>query len=822
MRKNHFQRNQSVHVAVKSRVPATKPLLLSVLMIAAFPAVGQSAGTDGAEGRVQTIEVTARRVTERIIDVPLSITALSAKDLNERGITSIDQLAEFTPGLSYSPDYGRTAERPVIRGISALRPEAPQPVSIFVDGLFLRDGALAMVLDDAQRVEVIKGPQSALYGRSTYAGAINYVTVKPGNQLKGTVSVTAGEAGEASVFGAVTVPINDMFSLRVKGRHKDYDGQYTNTKTGNKIGGEKTDAYGVVLSFKPSDRFDATLSLDQSKVRDGYFNATVRTIPTQAGGVVTSQNGSTNVANGGACNGHTINIVGNNAVTGLPDASVKATASTLLNGWTCGPATFSGTSVTRNETDMANYTDPATGINYGNIAGLDREMTRTGLTMNYSLADGYTLTSQTGLTRQQTNLGADQSYNGVQFSVFGTPWLTYDRDHLDYVSQEFRVSSPEDRPLTWLAGMFYYDEQGDGITSGVIKKSGTAVVVDALLPKAGSAVRNVAPFGRVQYEYSKQLRVSMEGRYNRETIEVVGTPQGIAKVTAGTCVSGQQCIVQGNKTFTDFSPRLTVDYKLQKNTMIYGQLATGSKSGGFNTAAGTPVSAFSYDGEKVKSAEFGIKTLLADGLVALNAALFRNNIDGLQLSNLAAVTNPMSGLVTNTTIVNNVGSARTQGLELDTSVRASQWLTLSANYAYTDAKALKGTEVTSGTVFGGDMSVAGFTLPRSPKHSAAASAAVDVPLASGLYATGRIDVMYQSRRYAEIQNLVWADPYTHVNLSAGVRGKNWRATLWVKNATNDDTSLNGFRYVDPATFRRSAVDFLPRLRQVGVTASYDF
>ena len=88
--------------------------------------------------------------------------------------------------------------------------------------------------------------------------------------------------------------------------------------------------------------------------------------------------------------------------------------------------------------------------------------------------------------------------------------------------------------------------------------------------------------------------------------------------------------------------------------------------------------------------------------------------------------------------------------------------------------------------------------------------------------TARADVIYQSRRYAEIQNMIWAEPYTRVNLATGVRGKDWRVSLWVKNATDDDTSLNGFRYLDPVTFRRSAVDFLPRLRQVGLTGSIDF
>ena len=119
--------------------------------------------------------------------------------------------------------------------------------------------------------------------------------------------------------------------------------------------------------------------------------------------------------------------------------------------------------------------------------------------------------------------------------------------------------------------------------------------------------------------------------------------------------------------------------------------------------------------------------------------------------------------------------------------------------------------------------MAGFTLPRSPKHSIAASAAVELPVGGdGLRMQGRLDVVHQSRRYAEIQNMIWADPFTRVNASAVLRGKQWRATLFVRNADNDNTSLNGFRYADPSTFRRTAVDFLPKLRQYGVTVAYDF
>ncbi len=808
--------------------PKVKPLLLSALALAACQVCAQTApaapAAAAASGGAQEVVVTARRVEERIIDVPLSIRALSGKDLSDRAITSLSDLAQFTPGLSYSPDLGRVSERPVIRGISALRPEAPQPVSVFVDGIYVRDGALGLVLDDAQRVEVIKGPQSALYGRSTYAGAINYITVKPGNAFKGTVSATVATLDEAVQFGAVTVPLmKDVLSMRVKARHYEYGGIYTNALSGSKIGDESTRSSGLLLSFTPTPAFDALFSLDHSADRDGLFAATVRTIPTQVNGVVTSQNGSSNLANGSSCNGRTINIVGNNASTGLPDASVPAAVTTRLNGWPCGAATFTGTEVRRNQADLASYIDPATGINYGNIGGLDRKINRAGLTMNYEFSGGLTLTSQTGVTRQKSNIAADQSYNGTRFAITGASWLSYDRDELNYVSQEFRLTSAQNQPLTWLLGAFYYDEENKGLTTGVITRNAQGVVAnEALRNKSGLNVSNLAPFGRLQYEISKALRVSAEGRYNQEKVEVVGTPLGTASTTVGTCVAGQVCVVKGDKTFKDFSPRITVDYKPAPDMLVYGQVATGSKSGGFNTTPGLPAANFAYDGEKVKSAELGLKTVMAGGTVSFNTAIFRNDIDGLQLSNISTVVSPFTGAASTTTIVNNVGKARTQGLEFDLSLRATPWLTLNANYAFTDAKARKGSEITNGTVYGGNTSVEGFELPRSPKHSAAGSVAVDVPVDGGYRLFGRADLLYQSRRYAEIQNTIWADPYTRVNLAAGVRTTTWKLSAWIKNATNDDTSLNGFRYLDPVTFRRSAVDFLPRLRQIGVTGSLDF
>lgn len=824
---------------------SARPLLLTTAVLLSLPAYSTvyaqtapatpaAAKTDKTQSaddvqKIREVIVTARRVGERIQDVPLSIVALTGQDLQERSITNLTELSTFTPGLSYSPDFGRSAERPVIRGISALRTEAPQPVSVFFNGVFVRDGALSLGIDDAQRIEVVKGPQSALYGRSTYAGAINYITVKPGNELEGRLSATVAGSGERSVFGAITIPFSpDVMSARLRAKSYQYGGSYTNSLTGTKIGKESSRSGGADVLFAPIKNLDAIFTVDMAQDRDGHFAAVARTVPVQAAGVITNPNNTTNIANGQTCNGRTLNIVGNNPATGFPDPAFPASLATRVNGWPCGAANLSGTTISRNTADFTNYTDPATGIGYGNIEGLDRDIIRSTATINYTFDNGMKLTSLTGVTRQKTNLGADQSYNGTRFAPgFGAPaasWLSYNRDALKYKSQEFRLASAEGSTITWLAGYFYYKEEFTGQGTGVIAQNAQLqTIADFLRPSSRSTIVSMAPFGRIQYAFNDKMKMSFEGRYGSEKVSVGGTALGRATVTVGTCAAGEICFINGDKTFKDFTPRVTFDYKMNKDSLLYAQFAKGSKSGGFNTTPGLSSGNFAYDGEKISSAEIGMKNDFANRTLRVNLAFFQNNVTGLQLSNISTVQSPFTGASATTTIVNNVGKARTRGLEAEVLWKTTKWLTLSGNYAYTDAKALEGTETTNGTAFGGDRSVNGAFLPRSPKHSAAGSIAIDLPLAStGLSWFARGDVVHQSRRYAEIQNLIWANPFTHVNLSAGVRTNDWRITVFAKNATNDDTSLNGFRYLDPATFRRTAVDFLPKLRQVGVTMAYDF
>ena len=151
------------------------------------------AGAQGADsGGLEEIVVTARKREESLQEVPLAVTALSAADITNRQVNSIDDLAKFAPGLVFSRSFGRSNERPVVRGLASVlagtNATVETGVAYFVDGVYYPGDIQTLDMAEVERVEVIRGPQSALYGRNTYAGAINFITRRPGDEMKASVS----------------------------------------------------------------------------------------------------------------------------------------------------------------------------------------------------------------------------------------------------------------------------------------------------------------------------------------------------------------------------------------------------------------------------------------------------------------------------------------------------------------------------------------------------------------------------------------------------------------------------------------------------------
>ena len=215
-------------------------LIIAPLVLAA---PGTSFGQDELP-MMEEITVTARKIGESIQDIPLSITAFTAEDIQAQAITGIEDIANFTPGLHMSNVIAnRTDPALRFRGMdNSNTVRSQQLASSFVDGIYLSGSSQWVSMNDIERVEVVKGPQSAFFGRGTFGGAVNYITKTPGNEWAANAQLTAGQDGRADFEASWEGPIvADRLSFRLTGRYYTYDGGWDNEWPGGQQAGLPAD-----------------------------------------------------------------------------------------------------------------------------------------------------------------------------------------------------------------------------------------------------------------------------------------------------------------------------------------------------------------------------------------------------------------------------------------------------------------------------------------------------------------------------------------------------------------------------------------------------
>jgi len=201
-----------------------------------------SAGGDSLE----EIVVTARKVGESIQDIPLSVQAFTGEAIKKQQIVNIEDIVKFTPGVVIANETGSRRNSSVrFRGI-----EPPNNVqrnlqtsSAFIDGVYLSGSSQWVSMFDMERVEVVKGPQSAFFGRATFSGAINYISKTPGNEFGGDIQAIVGDNGRQDIWVSAEGPIiEDKLAFRVSGRHYRYDGAFNNSRLQVALGPAKNSA----------------------------------------------------------------------------------------------------------------------------------------------------------------------------------------------------------------------------------------------------------------------------------------------------------------------------------------------------------------------------------------------------------------------------------------------------------------------------------------------------------------------------------------------------------------------------------------------------
>ncbi len=219
------------------------------------------AGEAMAQATLEEIVVTARKREESVQDIPVVVTAFTADELARRGVSELEDIAAATPGLSFEDFSSSFSAAPVMRGLTQVNVSSEvQNVATFVDGIYIqRNYAVDISLADFQRIEVVKGPQSALYGQNAFAGAINYVLNKPGEQFDGYGEVTAGTDGRLDYKAAFGGPlIEGKLGLRGYYGHSEFDGTWKNEFPGlsakdARLGWTDNETYSLVAVATPTD-----------------------------------------------------------------------------------------------------------------------------------------------------------------------------------------------------------------------------------------------------------------------------------------------------------------------------------------------------------------------------------------------------------------------------------------------------------------------------------------------------------------------------------------------------------------------------------------
>ena len=689
----------------------SRRLLLATIAVAGICTGVHSPSVIAQESEVTPLEeivVTARRREENLQEVPVAVAVVDAAAMAARNIQSIDDAARFVPGLSFSKAFGRATERPVIRGLgnvlAGVRFGVESGAAYFVDGAYYPGDIQGLNLNDLERVEVVKGPQSALYGRNSYAGAINFVTKSPGDEFNGSVKASFAEDGEHDLRATVSGPlVPDVLGGSLSLRSYEFDGQWDNQVTGDTIGDESTVSLSGVLDWTPSDRLaikfrtqyqeddDGTRPLflqDASQNNCSPGHRSYKDYPGIPADAVSNFQYYCGDIKAGTIALNDKAQVGN--IVPRPDVAV-ATADTVR----AGRPSDGITTYTRTQ----NYA-PSDGTPFD---GVERDVALASMLLNYDIDGGFGLSFSAVYREEELKTGSDSDHSSVNFKSLAVadndPTTSIpefaDRDANDIAaeditlanttgsfaiselddgsdySMELRIDSPQDEALRMMLGGFYYKRELDNET---INFTGSNEL------DSEETLKNKAVFGSIAYDFTDKLTATAEIRSMVET------------KTVDEFSSAGAVTFKGDNEWASTSPRFTLDYQLSDNLLFYGSYAEGAKPGGFNGAAGEARGAATYAQEESKTFEVGFKSILMGGRLLANISMFTNDVTDIQLT--TPVADPTNAL---TSIVTNQGAGEVFGVEAELTWQAMDNLVIGLNYALADTEFTEVATTSSGS-----------------------------------------------------------------------------------------------------------------------------
>ncbi|QYU68747.1 TonB-dependent receptor [Leptolyngbya sp. 15MV] len=679
----------------------------SLTALLAFPAQAQDTNAQPAADGGGEIVVTARRQNESLQDVPASVSVLTAATIANTGATSADDFAQLTPGVTIVTGTAEAGDTQVnIRGINGAR-DAESSVALVVDGILKTNTAqLNQPQGTLRQVEILKGPQGALYGRNAAAGAIVLQTIKPGDVFEGAIKGSYGENQTWQGMGHIAGPLGENLGFVVSGLYRRTDGFFRNILLADSKSVDDQEIWAVdgriVAGLGEATELDVKARYSETRGASIAFNASFH-LPNFAGA---------NPAFFEDVNDHPFNFYNNIRPTNSQDSfDVSAKIDHEFgNGMTL--------------TAWALYSD----VQQSLIAdGTSADFARFISAVDPAVSDGVAacFASTANLTGFPVNQPGFIGQIPVPFifapaigSTFG-PYSPTTCDGTQYqvrnqkdLSAEVRLASAGDGPLTWQLGAYFLKiDREVGVSIGA--DLGLGVIPNLYNPPdstnptslllADQFDTNVyAAFGSFEYQVSPQFTAGVALRYDIEdrTTESL-VPDVDDPFTGGPINPGQAfgALVPQDATFKQLQPKVSLSYKPTPDLNIYANWGIGFKSGGFNNQGSQAIIDASFnDGvtpgtidadvlitdryrkEKSSAFEVGVKGSLFDNRVTFDLAGYYTKIDDMQFFEFFV---GGFGLLR---VVSNIDEVEVKGAELNLTGRVVDGWTLYGAFNVTDSE----------------------------------------------------------------------------------------------------------------------------------------
>jgi iron complex outermembrane receptor protein len=730
---------------------------------------------DASEYGLEEIVVTAQKREDSIQTVPIAITAIDGDVLDNKAVVNLESLQGLVPGAQIG-QFANTPHGAVfnIRGMGAIEPDpyAGSAVMVTIDGVPQYFNMTSLVdLFDVERVEVLRGPQGTLFGANTTGGVVNIVTKAPSGEYNGKVQVTAGDWNRFDVKAAADLPINEKLSLRLSGFHHGRDGFITNVYDGSDMGSIDVNSVRATLKYDAGNGFEAT-----------WRNEILR-----------SKNGSPYIGMG-AYPGEA-EYVAPGTIAG-PNAGVQYTGYCMPVGSPC-KAPDEYYSANSSEQDMSDM----------NIDASTLEMVWNDTSLG-------TITTITSFKQFDLHEYTDQD-GTVEFLA-----STDRRTDGDQITQEIRVNSQVSENIDLVYGLYfsedsYYHSQN---FRAQFASPGFSQVTAQDQERSSQAI-----FAHSFIDLSDRLRLQVGGRYSKEETEMKVdvthfiSLDGVSRYFGDDRLAdfGIDFTAQGKDDWTDWSAKVGLDYQISENTLAYGHISRGFKSGGFVGRITIPEDIGPYDPEIVETIELGMKTDLMDNKLRLNVNIFKNDYQDLQLALIYFTKNSL-GFDVNGNSILNAADATTQGIEVEFFAAPSPNLRVNGAVTFLEAEY---DDFPYTNADGSVTNLSGYRLQNAPEITANFGFDYSWRTGNGEMMLSAIykynDEKFNTSLLNTPRSTIQETDLIDANLMWTPDSDDWSVNFWVKNVADE-------RYVSSvfeAPGVLAIVNFLPP-REYGI--SFDF